>query len=224
MRFVETMLERLKTIDVHDAYFILKNVMLIPKLIFTIRTAPIYDSPKFQHFDRLVKEFSATLLNTKLSNNSWLQATLPINLGGIGLRSLESIASSAFLASIHQCQQIINILINEESSSAIDEEIEKALTFWSLKHHMTTAHYPDIKTSQKSWDHPCAVKFQQKLLDHFDNPENKARLLSISQEHASDWLLATPLPSLGLKLDNKTFRIACGLRLGSNVCHQHLCQ
>ena len=109
-------------------------------------------------------------------------------------------------------------------TSAIDEEIEKALTVWSEKHHLTTAHYPDIKTSQKSWDNPCAVKLQQKLLDQFDSPEDKARLLSISQEHASDWLLANPIPSLGLKLDNRTFRIACGLRLGSKVCHQHLCQ
>ena len=119
------MLERLKTIDAHDAYVILKNALLIPKLTFTIRSTPIYDSPKLQHFDKLVKEFCETLLNTKLSNNSWLQATLPIKLGGLGLRSLESIASSAFLASIHKSQNIINILTNEDMTSATDEEIQK---------------------------------------------------------------------------------------------------
>ena len=52
---LNTMLERLKTIDAHDAYVILKNALLIPKLTFTIRSTPIYDSPKLQHFDKLVK-------------------------------------------------------------------------------------------------------------------------------------------------------------------------
>ena len=32
------------------------------------------------------------------------------------------------------------------------------------------------------------------------------------------------MQSLGLKLDNPSVRIACGLRLGTNLCHPHKCQ
>ena len=33
-----------------------------------------------------------------------------------------------------------------------------------------------------------------------------------------------PLSQLGLKLDNSSTRIACGLRLGTPLCHPHKCQ
>ena len=46
----------------------------------------------------------------------------------------------------------------------------------------------------------------------------------MASERASDWLHAIPIPSLGLKLDNTSIRIACGLRLGSPLCHPHKCQ
>ena len=52
----------------------------------------------------------------------------------------------------------------------------------------------------------------------------KARLLAVASENASDWLNAIPVPSLGLKLDNTSVRIACGLRLGTALCHPHTCQ
>lgn len=91
-----TLIEHLQLIDVHYAYFIWRNSLLIPKLFFTFRTAPIYISSELPLFDRLVKDFCENLQHTNLSGKSWLQATLPIKLGGIGLRSLESIASSAY--------------------------------------------------------------------------------------------------------------------------------
>lgn len=46
----------------------------------------------------------------------------------------------------------------------------------------------------------------------------------MASEHASDWLHALPVFSLGLKLDNTSVRIACGLRLGTPHCHPHKCQ
>ena len=50
------------------------------------------------------------------------------------------------------------------------------------------------------------------------NPSERAHLLTVSSEHASDWLNDMPVPSLGLKLDNTSIRVAVGLRLGANLC------
>ena len=42
-----------------------------------------------------------------------------------------------------------------------------------------------------------------------------ARIKAVSAKHASDWLKAYPVTSLGLKLNNSSFRIACALRIGA---------
>ena len=52
---------------------------------------------------------------------------------------------------------------------------------------------------------------------------DRARLLAVSSESASDWLHALPIPSLGLHLDPTALKNACGLRLGSNLCQPHQC-
>ena len=83
---------------------------------------------------------------------------------------------------------------------------------------------PARKSVQAEWDVPlCNLKFDQ-LLSNQSEPVDQARLRAVSSEHASDWLNAVPIPALGLKLDNASIRMACGLRLGSPLCHPHKCQ
>ena len=52
---------------------------------------------------------------------------------------------------------------------------------------------------------------------------DQARLRAVASEHASDWLSAVPVASLGLKLDNSSLRVAVGLRLGTKICESHKC-
>ena len=40
---------------------------------------------------------------------------------------------------------------------------------------------------------------------------------------AGAWLLALPITACGLRLDDETFRVAVGLRLGANICAPHRC-
>ena len=51
----------------------------------------------------------------------------------------------------------------------------------------------------------------------------KARLLVVSAPHAGDWLMAMPISSCGLRLDNKTVRVAVGLLLGCRLSTEHRC-
>ena len=53
--------------------------------------------------------------------------------------------------------------------------------------------------------------------------KEKARLLAVASPHSGDWLNAMPVSSLALKLSDTNIRIACGLRLGSPLCHTHQC-
>ena len=63
----------------------------------------------------------------------------------------------------------------------------------------------------------------QELLHTSTDKEEKARVLAVSSQGASDWLHAFPITSLGLKLDPMTLKISCGLRLGTNLCHTYQC-
>ena len=76
---------------------------------------------------------------------------------------------------------------------------------------------------QAGWDLPYCQKKYDDLLSSAVSKADKARLRAIASPHSSDWLNAVPVASLGLKLSDSNIRIACGLRLGSPLCHIHLC-
>merc|ERR1711884_520190 len=82
---------------------------------------------------------------------------------------------------------------------------------------------PQNPIFQSDWDRPVAESTFNFLLQTAPSEAERARLLSISAESASDWLHAIPIPSLGLQLDPMSLKIACGLHLGSPLCHQHKC-
>ena len=84
---------------------------------------------------------------------------------------------------------------------------------------------PDSSCSrmQKLWDSPCCQWTAANLLTSAQSPSDKARLLASTELTSGAWLKAVPLPSLGLKLDDDSVRIAVGLRLGVNICAAHEC-
>ena len=71
----------------------------------------------------------------------------------------------------------------------------------------------------------CHIKkIYEELLSRCNNNGDKARLKAAGAAHAGDWLNATPIPSLGLRLLDEAIRVAVGHRLGSNTCHPiHAC-
>ena len=79
---LKLMSERLKEIDNHDAFFLLRNALGIPKLTYFLRTAPCFLEPDvLQSFDSIVKESLVNILNISMSESSYDQATLPVASG-----------------------------------------------------------------------------------------------------------------------------------------------
>ena len=74
---------------------------------------------------------------------------------------------------------------------------------------------------QSKWDRSLYTLQYQKLLSSVTSDTEKARILGLSSEHASDWLHATPISSLGLKLSDTSLRAICAVRLGSPLCQVH---
>jgi len=64
-----------------------------------LRTSQCSDNPLLRQFDDTVRTGLITILNVDINNDQWLQASLPVGDGGLGIRSAEMLAPSAYLAS-----------------------------------------------------------------------------------------------------------------------------
>ena len=60
---------------------------------------PSVDNPALQRFDELLRSAVGRITNSALSDIQLLQASLPIKLGGLGVRRVTSLAIPAYLAS-----------------------------------------------------------------------------------------------------------------------------
>ena len=89
---------RLKLLRAHDALVLLK------KLLYFLRTSNCYNHPLLPQFDTNLKSGLATILNVDFDETQWIQATLPVNDGGLGIRCANTLATSAFLASAASTQ------------------------------------------------------------------------------------------------------------------------
>ena len=89
---------RLKLISSHDALIILRNC-LSTLVNFTLRASPCTGHSSLTKFDDILRKAICSIVNVNLSDDQWLQASLPVRLGGLGVRSVSSLAPSAFLAS-----------------------------------------------------------------------------------------------------------------------------
>ena len=93
--------DRLHLLHAHDAFCLLRNAFTLPKMLYTLRTAPCFLSSQLQRFDDLHRSLLADIANVSLdaSDPAWAQAVLPGWSGGLGVRSASQLAPSAFLAS-----------------------------------------------------------------------------------------------------------------------------
>jgi len=83
---------------------------------------------------------------------------------------------------------------------------------------------PDpLPVKQSFWDRPGVESDRASEEASLVNSYQQASFQAAYGPHSGDWLLALPISSCGLKLDNEAVRVAVGLRLGLNLCIPHAC-
>ena len=78
--------ERLKLISAHDALVLLKNSLSAPKLLHILRAACCVDHELLRKLDDQLRAAVSSICNVSLTDDQWLQASLPVRNGGLGLR------------------------------------------------------------------------------------------------------------------------------------------
>ena len=168
----------------------------------------------------LIKKSLIDILNINLTDSSWCQASLPVAKGGLGLRPAAEVALAGFLSSVKASEVLVNAILPSHINYA-SPHFEVAFSKWKSLSNKSCL--PENPLFQSEWD-KCLydVRFRD-LIENTTSEAEIARLLAVSSPSSSDWLHAVPIPSLGLNLDPMSLKIACGLRLGSTICHPHTC-
>ena len=223
LQALKTMGSRLPHFHRQDALLLLRQSFAIPKILYTLRTAPCCISPVLASFDQELRSILTSILNVSLDDHSaWIQATLPVRAGGLGIRRATQLAPSAFLASAAGCKDLLNQIIPNRLKGTPPPYTLEVRNEWQQGHQHTPPPTP-VKQQQKEWDKPHIEATQQGLLDSAADPRTRARLLAVQAKESGAWLNALPVPSLGLRLDDEVVRIAAGLRLGVPLCRPHVC-
>ncbi|XP_055355715.1 uncharacterized protein LOC129601040 [Paramacrobiotus metropolitanus] len=167
----------------------------------------------------MIRECLSAITNVNITDVNWVQASLPVAEGGLGIRSIEKLALPAFLASAYSVTRLATEITD------FDPEVYcgTAEAEWQ---RVTEADLPAVEARkfQKMWDEPV-IQTSVKMLSEKAQSDisSQARLLGVSTKDNGAWLDALPAASLGNLLNDSALRIAVGLRLGTPIVTPHRC-
>jgi len=213
-------LDRFPLISAHDGLVILKNSISAPKLMYTLRCSPAFGHCLLDDFDQSLRLGLSRLANVQVDDLNWVQASLPVKDGGLGIRSVGLLAPSAFLASAAATQDLQAQLLPVDCPC--DPNLDSALDVWSGRYGSSEPQGTD-RSKQRCWDQASVDHGLKVLESHHSDPYHKARLLASRNPDGGHWLHAWPISACGLRLDDEAVRVAIGLRLGIDLCEEHDC-
>ena len=216
--------DRLQYLHVHDAFLLLRHSIAITRLLYTLRTSPCFLSPELSEYDSLLRSITSSLVNIHFQDNdpAWLQASLPVNHGGLGIRSAGQLAPSAFLASAAASSTLVHLILPSRLHTIPYTIKDEALLHWAQGHEQPPPP-PEASHKQKSWDSPRIEVAVELLMDNAPDTRSRARLLAVTTKESGAWLNVLPVSSLGLRMDDESIQVAVGLRLGTPLCQSHSC-
>ena len=151
---------------------------------------------------------------------NWVQTSLPVKDGGLGIRSVGLLAPSAFLASVASNTGPPGPTF--PVGCPCDPYLDSALDVQSGRYGSSEPQGTNI-SKQRCWDQASVDHGLEVLESHHSDPYHKARLLASRNPDGGHWLHAWPISACGLRLDDEAVRVAIGLRLGIDLCEEHDC-
>jgi hypothetical protein len=110
--------ERLKLICAHDAQVLLKNSLSAPKLQYSLRAACCEGHNLLTTLHNMLRSAFCSISNVTLTGQQWLQASLPVRAGGLGIRRVSALAPSAFLSSAAGTRVLQDLILRRTERTA----------------------------------------------------------------------------------------------------------
>ena len=173
-----------------------------------------------KNFDAITRGALCRILGSAISDFQWLQAKLPVPMGGLGLRAAEDHAAVAYACSLLASRNLVHGLLGKVDEEVVANVPEPVLNQISEKQGDEASVESLVGVSQKASSLKIDL-FNQSILLHHIHEEGQdrdiARLRSLGLPHAGDWLSVVPMPALGLHLRPSEFVPCLKYRLGVQV-------
>jgi hypothetical protein len=217
LRALKDVRDALKKVDNAQVEFALfRGCLSYNKINHLLRTCPpalleealeLFD----EHFHDMVAEI---LRQPCLSDRQWDQASLPVRFAGLGVNQTKVIAGPAYVGSCTLTKNLVAALLGRDPSSFVPGGVNELLS----AHESATGavHTLSKLCDEKSVQQMLSTERHTALFEHLkvnSSIRSQNLLLACSMPHASDWLLAPPIPGLGLGLQSDVFRTALKFRL-----------
>ena len=210
---------RLGLLPAHQALFILKNCLSLPKLCYILRSSECWKyKDVLDEFDEVTRRALESITNVPMSPDVFEQSSLPTSLGGLGIPKSSEIALPAYISSMESSVEMVTIIVPE---SGMQERIAELTATWQNETGLTAPTEEDCK-KQASWTKLQASQKAESILEKAD-VISQSRLLAASSTESAAWLSALPVATIGNLLDDSSLRISVGLRLGAVICTEHVC-
>ena len=209
--------------DSHMESGILRSCLAFPKISFTLRCCPPnYIQEAVVAFDNLIEDAVSDLVGGHLPAWSWLKATLPVSLGGLGLRRASLYAPAAYTSSFVQSKPLVAKILGKMPS--LPEHFSSVLSHLAgaaARPDWATLENIDVPLRQRSLSRAIDLACFEKLCCDAPDSRSKALALCSSTRHAGDWLNAIPSKALGLHLHDLEFRSCLQYWLGLSLVEEH---
>ena len=221
-KILERMVDRLSKMNSHQAYYLLRNSLSIPKLSYLLRSTPCWHAMnELIEYDRLIKLSMERIINCQVDAKAWRESSLSVKCGGMGLRNVTNLCFSSFLGSFHSVYDLLQEILPPHIQLSVDLVFEASDAWQSITDKELLSN--PASSSQHKWDDIICHSIQQEVFSSHTSDIDKARGLANLTPESSSWLNALPCSSLGTLLDDQSFRISVSLRLGIPICHPHNC-
>jgi len=110
--------DRLAKFGSQDALIQLRLSFSAQKVLHLLRCSPSVSHPLLDQFDSLLRSAVQRITNTDLSDSQWMQASLPVKDGGLGVRRVSSLSLPAYLASAASSLSLQDAILSNSVSSA----------------------------------------------------------------------------------------------------------
>ena len=101
----------------------------------TLRASPCVGHSALTQFDSLQRKGLCLITNSNLSDIQWLQASLPVKDGGLGVRRVALLASPTFLASAASSLALQDLILSR-CNSCPDADLSRIRSLWCSSHNL----------------------------------------------------------------------------------------